>query len=129
MKIFASVLVAILTTAPLASAQSAGTLSGKIVDAATYVTSDHNMDSMKMKEHGSSSMSGSMNNEHAMGESMKEGCRTLGVLSRGKLTVVATQMGSPMAAALCSALGKTVTLSGKSYTRGGFSVFLVDSIK
>jgi hypothetical protein len=129
MKLFVAIIATALTTASAASAQTAATLTGKIVDAATYVTSDHNMDSMKMNEHGSTSMSSSMSGSHAMSNESKEECRTLGVLAGGKLTLLATQIGSQASSGLCSALGKTVTLSGKSYSRAGLRIFLVDSIK
>jgi predicted porin len=128
-KAFAAMLVTLFATASVASAQTAVTLTGKIVDAATYVTSDHNMDSMTMKEHGSTSMSGSMSSSHAMGNAMKEECGILGLLSQGKLTLLASQMGSQTSATVCNALGKTVTLSGKTYTRAGLTVFLVGSLK
>jgi predicted porin len=129
MKAVAAMLVAVFGMASAASAQTAGTLTGKIVDAATYVTSDHNMDSMKMKEHSSTSMSGSMSSSHEMGNAVKEECGTLGILSQGRLTLLATQIGSQTSATVCNALGKTVTLSGKTYTRAGLTVFLVGSIK
>ncbi|MBV8601691.1 MAG: hypothetical protein JO359_09045 [Candidatus Eremiobacteraeota bacterium] len=130
MRLVALALGALLAATTFATAQTAGTLTGKVVDVATYVTKDHNMDSMK-----GHAMSGG---DHAMGsssmgsmkdEGMKPECGMLGVLANGKITLVSTQMGSETAAALCKSLNKTVTLSGKSYTEAGMTVFLVDSVK
>ena len=128
MRLVSVMLATLAVTISVASAETTSTLSGKIVDVATYVTSDRNMDSMKMKQHGSV-VSGSMNDDHTMGMGTKEECRTLGVLSQGRLTLLAAQIGSQMSSALCTALGRTATVSGRTYTRAGVTVFLVESIK
>lgn len=144
-----------VATMAIVSAQTTGTLTGTIVDVATYVTKDHNMDSMMKSGHamsGDRSMSGSTSGEHmmaggshavpasdhAMADSMsgdrthngtKEACHMLGLLASGHITLLASQTGSSAAAELCGRLNKTVTVTGKSYTQAGATIFLVDRLQ
>ena len=154
MRVLLALVCLIGATAGIASAQTAGTLTGKIVDIATYVTKDHNMDSMKAGDHGASgampsdhgasdtmssdhgssgstardhAMSRSMSGDHAMGHA--EECHMVGLLANATITLLSTQMGSSTGAALCARLNKTATITGKSYSQAGITVFLVDSIK
>jgi hypothetical protein len=108
-----------------AAAQENKTLTGKLVDFTTYVTHDHNMDSMH-------AMKGeAMPGDHAMagGHAMAASCPMLGIVSGGKVYAVATQMGTSAQSDLCKKLNSQVTLEGKLYSQGGASVFLVSSVK
>ena len=105
-------------------AARAETVSGKIVDLATYVTRDHNMDAM----HASmpSKSSGSMH-EGAM---MPHACPpTLGLVTNngGGLYLLVTQMGTKTAETLCKKLDKNVTLSGTTYEKNGLQALLVSA--
>ncbi len=107
-------------------AAQTSTMSGKLVDIATYITHDHNMDSM----HAMSG--GAMSGDHMMaGASAKDDhmsartCPTLGlVTSLGRVYLVATQMGASNNANLCKKINTAVTLSGKVYSQGGMNVLL-----
>jgi len=123
-----------------AGAQSTSTISGKLVDIATYVTKDHNMDAMK-GEHamaGDHAMAGGdhamAGGDHAMaggGHAMAPAsCPPLGVVSTsGRVIMVAAQQGSPTAKELCAQINGNVTLVGTTYSQGGTTVFLVSSAK
>ncbi|GAC1535243.1 MAG: hypothetical protein NVS2B17_05340 [Candidatus Velthaea sp.] len=133
--------LASLTTAA-ASAQ-ATSLTGKVVDLATYVTRDHNMDAMHGSMKGDAMKGDAMKGDAMKGDAMKgdamkgdamkgdamheSACpEVLGLATTsGKTYVLATQMGSSKRADLCKAIGKTTTLNGKSYSQGGTTVFLV----
>jgi hypothetical protein len=145
----------LVATATVATAQTPATLTGKVVDVATYVTRDHNMDSMMKSSPampgghemaasttGNHMMPGAspaaMSNDHAMSASMpdnhgmndttKEECRMLGLLANGHITLLSSQMGSDVAARLCGKLNKTIVITGKSYSQSGTTVFLVDKL-
>ena len=135
----------------LASAQVTTTLSGKIVDLATYVTKDHNMDAM----HGDAMKGGAMHGDAMKGDAMKgdamkgdamkgdatkgdamkgdamkgdhdAACPALGlVTAKGSVYLLATQMGTSEAGALCKKLNTTAALTGAIYSKGGVNVFLV----
>jgi len=120
-------IIAFATTA--ADAQTATTFSGKIVDLATYITRDHNMDAMKM--HPGNMKSGEMQGDSMHGDTTKSDAAsncpsTLGlVTSAGRIYLLATQMGSSAMQSLCKRIGKATSLSGTAYTQGGMSVLLV----
>ena|SRR5579863_2974066 len=122
------VTIALATTT--AHAQTATTISGQIVDLATYITRDHNMDSIKM--HDGRMNSGSKQAESMHGEAMKDAATasncpsTLGlVTSAGRIYLLATQMGSGTIQSLCKQIGNTTNVSGTAYTQGGMSALLV----
>jgi hypothetical protein len=101
-------------------AQTATTISGKVVDLATYMTRDHNMDAMKMSH---SMSTDSMRSEGMAASSCPA---TLGlVTSSGRVYLLATQMGSAKAETLCKSVGQTASLSGTVYTHGGMTALLV----
>ncbi|MDQ6942362.1 MAG: hypothetical protein M3169_07570 [Candidatus Eremiobacteraeota bacterium] len=111
----------------------ADTVSGTVVDLATYVTHDHNMDAM----HGS--MSGAMHGAmpEKTGGAMHEDSMakhpcpaTLGLVTHGGagLYLLVTQMGSKTAQTLCGKLDKTVSIGGTSYEKGGMHALLVSSV-
>ncbi len=123
------------------SAQEATAVTGKLVDIATYVTHDHNMDSMQAMKHDSMSgkamAHGSQMADHAMsgsmsGGSMKGGhmastaCPAMGIVDdAGRVYLVATQMETSKGRDLCRKMNSKVSLAGKLYTQGGMSVLLV----
>ncbi|HEY5341444.1 MAG TPA: hypothetical protein VIK27_10485 [Candidatus Aquilonibacter sp.] len=116
-----------------AGAQSTSTISGKLVDIATYVTKDHNMDAMK-GEHAMAGDHAMAGGDHAMaggGHAMAPAsCPPLGVVSTsGRVIMVAAQQGSPTAKELCAQINGNVTLVGTTYSQGGTTVFLVSSAK
>ena len=129
---------------PVAAATPVSDVTGKLVDVATYVTHDHNMDSMHVMA-GDHSMKGdSMKGDSMKGDSMKGDhmmsdvsakehaavCPALGVVTdAGRVYLVATQMGQALGADLCRHINSTVTLSGRIFAQGGTSVFLVKAIK
>jgi hypothetical protein len=128
-----------------AGAQTSATISGKLVDLVTYVTSDHKMGAMK----GGDAMAGGdhamamAGDDHAMAGgdhamAMAGGdhamamapasCPALGVVtSKGKVIMVSAEPGSATAKDLCSKLNANVTLTGTTYNQGGTSVFVVSS--
>lgn len=124
---------------PVAAATPVSDVTGKLVDVATYVTHDHNMDSMHMmaSDHsmkGESMKGDSMKGEHMMSDASAKGhaavCPALGVVTdAGRVYLVATQMGQALGADLCRHINSTVTLSGRIFAQGGTSVFLVKAIK
>jgi hypothetical protein len=146
MKLYQSALPLAALTIALAipaGAQTSSTLSGKLVDFATYVTKDHNMDAMKgdhaMKggDHamagGDHAMAGGdhamAGGDHAMAGA-PESCPALGLVSSSrKIVIVAAQQGSATAKELCAKVNADVTLTGVTYSQGGSSVFLVNSLK
>ncbi len=141
--VFALPIVPLMLALTIPSAAQETSVTGKLVDVATYVTRDHNMDSMHAMKGGSMSgdhaMSGaSPGADHAMsGDSIKgdhmtaaAACPPLGIVTdAGRVYAVATQMGVSMKSDLCKKLDSTVSLTGKLYTQGGMSVFLVTTIK
>ena len=134
---------------PVAAATPVSDVTGKLVDVATYVTHDHNMDSMHMmaSDHsmkgesmkgdsmkGDSMKGESMKGDHMMSDASAKGhaavCPALGVVTdAGRVYLVATQMGQALGADLCRHINSTVTLSGRIFAQGGTSVFLVKAIK
>lgn len=114
------ILVALTLTAAAAQAQTATTLSGKIVDLASYVTHDHNMESTKMGHATGDAMKGG----DAM---MKSSCpASLGlVTSAGRVYLLASRTGSAQEQDLCRQLGKTATVSGSIFSLGGMTALLV----
>lgn len=121
---FSLAIAALGATVP--SAASAATFSGTVVDVATFVTRDHNMDAM----HGSM---GAMKHE-SMGAMKGAGhpCPpALGLATNGGLQVylLAPQMGSATGASLCAKLDKTATVDGTVYEKGGMRALLVSSVR
>jgi hypothetical protein len=122
--ILAGLAFAAFAAVPLAV--HAETFSGKIVDLATYVTRDHNMDAMHaaMPEKSGGAM-------HE-GDMMAHACPpALGLVTNngGGLYLLVTQMGTKTAGTLCKNLDKNVTLSGTPYEKSGLRAFLVSSIR
>jgi hypothetical protein len=102
----------------------AETVSGKIVDLATYVTRDHNMDAMHASMPGKSS---AMMHEGAM---MPHACPpALGLVTNNGvgLYLLVTQMDTKTAETLCRNLDKNVTVSGTTYEKSGLRALLVSS--
>jgi hypothetical protein len=125
--------VALVAFAAGPSVARAETFSGKVVDLATYVTRDHNMDSM----HGSmgGAMHGSMPGK---GGAMHEGAMaahpcppTLGLATNdgAGLYLLVTQMGSKTAQLLCKKLDKSVAIGGTAYEKNGLRALLVSSVR
>ena len=133
-----------------AGAQTNSTISGKLVDLVTYVTSDHKMGAMKGNDAmagGDHAMAGGdhamASDDHAMamagGDHAMAGgdhamamapasCPALGVVSsKGRVIMVSAEPGSATAKDLCSKLNANVTLSGTTYNQGGATVFVVTS--
>jgi hypothetical protein len=108
----------------VASAVEVTTLSGKLVDVATYVTHDHNMDSMH-------AMKGdAMKGDAMKGEAMEKACPTLGLVSdSGRVYLVSTQMGESLESKLCKKIDAKVSLAGKVFEQGGMSVLLVSALR
>jgi len=103
----------------VASAVEVTTLSGKLVDVATYVTHDHNMDSMH-----------AMKGDAMKGEAMEKACPTLGLVSdSGRVYLVSTQMGESLESKLCKKIDAKVSLAGKVFEQGGMSVLLVSALR
>lgn len=143
-------LVALATTPAGAqpSAPQSTSMTGKIVDLATYVTRDHNMDAMKtghamasgaMK--GAAMKGAAMKGDAMKGDAMKgdamkgdaamsDACPAmLGIVTTtGRAYPLAFQQGGTTAAAACKHVGSTATLTGKAYTQGGTTVLLVSDI-
>jgi hypothetical protein len=118
----AGLAVAAFAVMPLAA--QAETVSGKIVDLATYVTRDHNMDAMHASMRGKSS---AMMHEGTM---MTRACpSTLGLVTNNGvgLYLLVTQMGTKTAETLCKNLDKNVTVSGTTYEKSGVRALLVSS--
>ena len=114
----------IIGTLP-ALAQTTSTLSGKLVDVATYVTKDHNMDAMQGAMKGETMHSDAKKSEAMKDEHMGP-CPALGlVTAKGAIYLVVTQMESAAGASLCKKMNSAVTLSGKLYSQGGMNVILV----
>ncbi len=132
-----------------AGAQSNTTLTGKLVDIATYMTKDHNMDAMHGMK-GEAAKGDAMKGDAMKGDAMKgdamkgdamkgdamkgdhaaADCPALGlVTSSGKVFFVASQMGTPMGASLCKKVNSNVTLSGAGYSQAGASLRLVSALK
>ena len=121
--LIAGLAFAAFTAGPLAA--QAETVSGKIVDLATYVTRDHNMDAM----HASmpSTSSGSMHEGAMM---MPHACPpTLGLVTNngGGLYLLVTQMGTKTVETLCKKLDKNVTVNGTTYEKSGLRALLVSA--
>jgi hypothetical protein len=114
---------AIIASPLLASAE---TFSGKVVDLATYVTRDHNMDAMRGAM--GHAMKGSMHGGSPMGHACPP---TLGLVAHGgvSLYLLVTQMGSKTGDALCKLVDKTVTLDATPYEQGGIRALLVSTVK
>ncbi len=118
------IVAALVLTVAAAHAQ-ASTLSGKIVDLATYVTHDHNMDAMKMS-HSTSDIAMKGDAMHAESTAVTNCPASLGlVTSSGRVYLLATQMGSTKAQALCTQMGKTASISGTVFSQGGMTALLV----
>ena len=117
-----------------AGAQTNSTISGKLVDLVTYVTSDHKMGAMKGNDAmagGDHAMAGGdhamAGGDHAMAMAPTS-CPALGVVSsKGKVIMVSAAPDSATAKDLCSKLNANVTLTGTTYNQGGTSVFVVTS--
>lgn len=138
------IVTALALTATAAHAQTTATVSGKIVDLATFMTHDHNMDSMKPSHdamsgdgmHADSMKSDSMGSSSMSSDSMHGSTMAAAscpatlalVTGSGKVYLLVTEMGtagSARAQALCKFLGTTTSLSGSVYTQGGMTALLV----
>ena len=113
----------------VASAVEVTTLSGKLVDVATYVTHDHNMDSMHAMK-GDAMKGDAMKGGAMKGEAMEKACPTLGLVSdSGRVYLVSTQMGESLESKLCKKIDAKVSLAGKVFEQGGMSVLLVSALR
>jgi hypothetical protein len=119
---FAGLAFAAVLATPLAV--QAETVSGKIVDLATYVTMDHNKDAMHTSM---SSKSGGAMHEGAM---MARACPpVLGLVTNDHvgLYLLVTRMGTKTAETLSKKLDQNVTIKGTTYEKSGLSALLVSS--
>lgn len=125
-RLFALPLTIVALAAVRPPTASAAAISGTVVDVATYITHDHNMDAM----HGS--MAAMKHDSMGAMKGRAHPCPpALGLTTNGGLQVflLATQIGSTAASALCAKLDKTATIDGTVYEKGGMRVLLVSAVK
>ena len=134
------VIIAALIAGP--APVDAATISGTLVNVATYVTGDATASTLNMgammgaNGHMAGANTGMMTNggyggmmNGAQGSGMY-GCRSdLGLLApNGDLYLLVTESANSSTAGLCRDLGQRVTIDGAVFTKGGIRVLRVDTI-